>query len=392
MNFFQKNEIKYNLYSFFFVAFLFFNTIFNSSTRTNNLLHLSIITFLISLFYCKPLRDRIKKDKILIKGLLITACFVLYFAFTNLWSSVSEGFFSTLTHGVYLIFYLTLISVILNSQKRNMVLSIIVSGFAILFIYLLITNFNVILHRGPVIKWNPTAQNVIDLSGLAAIALITACHQYFQSRNKLYLLAMILFAFVMLLSQSRGPVLSLLVAFAVCSKRPAISKKNILITLLFLAILFFFIKDTELGVLITTRISETYSQSFLRFSIWLHTLDLVRQQPFFGYGVNYSLNFINYSGEHIQTTHSLYMGALLKGGILGLITLLAMIIYCLKLAITQMKLGENYASMLLIFSLCFFLTEGMFVIGNPQPFWYLFWFPIGCILSSPSNIQQTSKN
>ncbi len=43
----------------------------------------------------------------------------------------------------------------------------------------------------------------------------------------------------------------------------------------------------------------------------------IADQPWLGRGFGYELNFINYSGEHITTTHSVYLGSLLKGGIIG---------------------------------------------------------------------------
>jgi O-antigen ligase len=82
---------------------------------------------------------------------------------------------------------------------------------------------------------------------------------------------------------------------------------------------------TPVGDLLLARFEEMGTQSGLRFSIWRHTLAEIADHPWLGRGFDYGLEFINYSGEHITTTHSVYLGSLLKGGIIGLLLLLAVI-------------------------------------------------------------------
>ncbi|MOA04807.1 O-Antigen ligase [compost metagenome] len=123
-------------------------------------------------------------------------------------------------------------------------------------------------------------------------------------------------------------------------------------------------------------------QSFLRFSIWLHTFDLVSQAPYFGYGFNSELAFTNYSGENITTTHSLYLGSLLKGGLVGLGMLFAVLGYGCILTLRRRHNGMRLEAALFIFMLLFYTSQGMFIVGNPSESWYLFWFPLGVIMST----------
>jgi hypothetical protein len=84
-----------------------------------------------------------------------------------------------------------------------------------------------------------------------------------------------------------------------------------------------------------------------------------------GRGFSYELDFINYSGEHITTTHSVYMGALLKGGIVGLLLLLAVIACGLWQAWRKRRTDSRYSLAILFYALVFMASQGMFIISNP---------------------------
>jgi O-antigen ligase len=110
-----------------------------------------------------------------------------------------------------------------------------------------------------------------------------------------------------------------------------------------------------------------------------------------GRGFTFDLDFINYSGEHITTTHSVYLGTLLKGGILGFFILL-MIIFCgLAFAIGKYVKDKRYEAALFIFALIFMSSQGMFIISNPRESWVLFWLPLAVIIShsKPKNLFYT---
>ena len=373
-------------YTLFFTGFLFFNTVFNGSTRTNNLLHLAILLFICHLIVNKKTRHALAENLVLLRGLLIATVFLLYFTLSNLWSADPGNITATLTHSIYILFYITLTAMVLSSPDRKKILGLIIIGFTAVFTWLLVSNFQVILNRGPVTLHNPTAENVIDLSGLACIALILSVSLYQETKNKLLFPCMALFIFFILLTQSRGPFLSLIIAYLITKGLPGLTRKNIAITSAVILFSVIFLETTALGSLIWLRAEEAYTQSFLRFSIWKHSLELFSPHYLIGNGFNYQLHFINYSGEHIQTAHSLYIGTLLKGGIIGGILLLSLLGYALTMALREPKKGSHCGAILMIFSMLFYTTQGMFIIGNPQEFWYLFWFPVGYALSSsPDN-------
>ncbi|RLR18008.1 O-antigen ligase domain-containing protein [Sodalis-like symbiont of Bactericera trigonica] len=114
----------------------------------------------------------------------------------------------------------------------------------------------------------------------------------------------------LLLTQSRGPLLSLLCALVVLSAlRSTMHGSHLLAmaligagvpTLLFL---------TRFGDIFLQRMASGYQQSFICFGIWRHTLELAAQKPFFGWGLDKQLSFVNMLGDTITTTHSLYLAA-----------------------------------------------------------------------------------
>ncbi|MFT4465963.1 MAG: O-antigen ligase family protein [Sodalis sp. (in: enterobacteria)] len=132
----------------------------------------------------------------------------------------------------------------------------------------------------------------------------------------------------LLLTQSCGPLLSLLCARAVLlTLRSSVRRRHLVAVALIgvgvPALLFM----TRFGDIFLQRMASGYQQSFIRFGIWRHTLELAAQKPFFGWGLDKQLSFINLLGDSITTTHSLYLAALLKGGAAGALLLALVISY-----------------------------------------------------------------
>lgn len=72
------------------------------STRTNNLFHITLALFVLSLLSRQNLSMLVQDCRG--KGLILLAMivFMIYFALSNFWGSEPPRFNSTLTHGTYL--------------------------------------------------------------------------------------------------------------------------------------------------------------------------------------------------------------------------------------------------------------------------------------------------
>ncbi len=169
------------------------------------------------------------------------------------------------------------------------------------------------------------------------------------------------------------------------------TRRNLLIAAALAVLVALLLVMTPVGDMLLARFEELGTQSGLRLSIWHHTLSEMASQPWLGRGFSYELDFINYSGEHITTTHSVYMGALLKGGIVGLLLLLAIIACGLWQAWRKRHTDSRYSLAILFYALVFMASQGMFIISNPRETWVLFWLPLGIALSKGLAENATKK-
>lgn len=170
---------------------------------------------------------------------------------------------------------------------------------------------------------------------------------------------------MMLLTQSRGPIIALVLAVGCTLHLHVFTRRNLLIAAALAVLVALLLVMTPVGDMLLARFEELGTQSGLRLSIWHHTLSEMASQPWLGRGFSYELDFINYSGEHITTTHSVYMGALLKGGIVGLLLLLAVIACGLWQAWRKRRSDSRYSLAILFYALVFMASQGMFIISNP---------------------------
>ncbi|HCT6470394.1 TPA: O-antigen ligase family protein, partial [Morganella morganii] len=194
---------------------------------------------------------------------------------------------------------------------------------------------------------------------------------------------------VMFLTLSRGPIISFFVALILLIRITGISNRALFIMLF--TILFFsgVMHYYDIFEKLVNRFTDVVYSGGVRMDIWSHALGLVKDNLFFGQGVEYKLSFVNKLNESITTTHSVYMGTLLKGGIIGSVLFLLMIFSGVISGVKQFILGERYGLAILIFMLIFISSQGMFVIGNPNEQWILFWLPLAIAMS---NLTPADKN
>ncbi len=220
--------------------------------------------------------------------------------------------------------------------------------------------------------------NVIDLGGYFAIGIISAQIIARESgKHWSYLPALLLFI-GLLLTQSRGPLLALIVSsFLLFAKYKHIHLRHILsiaACLIFISLFFYF---TGCGSEYSQRLIDAYQQSYVRFGIWQNAFEMAEQKPWFGWGFDKTLSFTNSLGDVVTTAHSVYFSTLLKGGIL----LAGVIVAGLGCAWRRFHKGMALEAMIYCFSLMFFITQGMFVIGFPSESRVLFGLPLAIVMA-----------
>lgn len=368
------NKVRYLTFS----LFLFFMPLLGDYFRVTNLFHISFALLLLSLLMDKQFRQQFFAEKDMLYGIMAMSPFLIYFSLSNLWSDNAGNIISTLKHSLYIIAFVALFSKLNKKWRYNLL-------FASLTILCLLTFWyvdkNHILTKRLEHGFFAAPDNVIDLAGYFGIAIFLGLILIRETgRHLLYIPIAILFI-AMLLTQSRGPVLALLIAcLPLLLRFQKNHARHLIITaamLIAIAALAYF---THYSDELIARFVNSYKQSFIRFGIWQHSVELSMQHPWFGWGFDKQLKFVNSVHQHIHTTHSLYFSTLLKGGFVGLVTLMIMIAYGLYRALQHFKNGQALEASIFFFSLMFYLTQGMFVIGNPDIYWVMFWLPYAIIL------------
>lgn len=370
------------LYSAFFALFLFASTLFCGFTRVNNIFHVAAFFFVLLLFRRPLFRQHLIADRRLMTGLILAACYLIYFSLSNLWSTQPSNIESTLKHSLYLLLFLAMMVTLLNGRYRPMIYLALSIGFTGLAIFLISIDHHVLTNRLISLQ-SPGPDNVIDVGGYFAIGIILSLMAYRDLKNRwIWLLPLILLT-GLLLTQSRGPLIALFIALLLTSHTGILTRRNFITAVITLGVTGVALSVSGLGSVVIDRFIELAMQVYLRLSIWQHSLQLISEAPFFGHGFDAQLHFTNYSGEFITTTHNLYLGTLLKGGVVGFIIMLLLIGYGLRCALHCVREGRRLEAALFLFMLIFYLSQGIFNIGNPAEFWYLFWFPLGLMMTAP---------
>lgn len=371
-----------------FSLFIFSLPIFGGQKLVNNLFHASLIFFIVSIIiYRNSIFKEIIKNKdyqTYKNGIIAISIFLLYFSLSGIWNEVPLDISSEIAHSLYIIAFIIIFKIAIQHLSRVQIYSIIAASIVLLCIltlYFADKNHISSSRLNNSFAWAPS--NVIDLGGYFAIGILLIFMVIRDTGKKwLYFPALILF-FGLLLTQSRNPLFSLIITslplLLLLKKSKSYNIKSIIFILILISITVIYMYYNSS---LFTRIGKSYNASFVRFGIWQNAFELFLQKPIFGWGFGKHLNFVNSLNQHIHTTHSIYFGVLLKGGIVGMITFLLMIGYSLKVAFSAFSKGYALECSLFIFSLLFYATQGMFVIANPDTSWILFWLPIAVIYST----------
>jgi len=376
-------------YIYFFVTFVFFSAIFCNVSKINLLFHASLIIFIATLLLSKESRCDFLHDYVFIKSLILPFLFLFYFALSNLWSEAPGNITSTIKHMFYLVVFMCIYRQANKFGYKKHIMGAVFFGMSALSILTLIMvdkTYILSSRLGNGFPWAP--DNVIDLAGYMAIGVFCGIIYIRETGNRwLYLLFPILLI-SLVLTQSRGPFIAFTAAFAfLFTVSPSYTKKNIfygVAVLLFIISLIYF---THFFDNLIWRLENSYKQSFIRFGIWKHALEVSLERPVWGWGYDKSLSFTNSVGEKITTTHTIYLSSLLKGGIVGFLLLISLIGYGILQIKKHLQAQQKAEVSIFIFSLIYYMTQGMFIIGNPQEYWFLFWLPLAVILCTPTKKQ-----
>ncbi|MBP2153244.1 O-antigen ligase family protein [Erwinia rhapontici] len=369
----------------FYAAFLFFLPLVGGLSKVNNTFHIALILSVFFLFFNKNTRDAIFNKTKFNTGLIFISTLLLYFSLSGLWSENSGSVISEITHSVYIIFFIIIFSITTFHDKKNVILAAIFSSIVILCLLTLIYVDKQTLLRSRLENgFSLAPENVIDMAGYYGIGIFCGLILLRETGKKWLYLPIALLFVAMLLTQSRGPLFSLVVALApLVLLLKHLQRKDWLIIGAILVILALAMVFSNGYDVLSARIDKSYSQSFTRFGIWENALSYIQQKPWFGWGFSQELDFVNAIGQRVHTTHSLYFATLLKGGIVGGLLLLAVIVYGFYMGWLQIKANQALEASMFLFGVMFYATQGMFLLSNPSVPWVMFWLPLALVMAQP---------
>ncbi|KNC95140.1 O-antigen ligase family protein [Trabulsiella odontotermitis] len=377
------------IYIWFFISFILFSTIYCGVSRVNLLFHVALSLFLLSFIFSPVVRENVLSDRQYLPAMLLVALFAIYYSLSNLWADHSH-LESSLTHSFYLLVLMALYrQAELAGYKKVVIAAAWLGTIALAILTLIYVDKTKIFTQrlSNAFPWAP--DNVIDLGGYMALGILFSTLLVREMKTFWVLLPVPLLLLCLILTQSRGPMLALVLAgVMVYLLRPNLNLKFLLGLILLLVVVAATLYFSGFLDRFLQRIESSYQQSFIRFGIWQHAFEVSLEKPFFGWGFDKELTFINSINQPVTTTHSLYFSALLKGGFVGFTLFMAMIGFSLWQCKKHLAANHKAEIAILLFALIFYSTQGMFIISNPREYWVLFWLPLIIALSVPPKRQE----
>ncbi|ELV2843500.1 TPA: O-antigen ligase family protein [Enterobacter cloacae] len=379
------SSINLQRYLFYpFVLFMFLSMIFCGVSRVNILFHITLALFIITMIINSETRTCFINDRDFLPALGMTGAFLLYFSLSNLWAE-SSHLSSAISHSFYLFIFLCLYRQCELQERKKYIIGAAYLGIVALTILTLVyVNKDHIFQNRLSRAFPFSPDNVIDLGGYMALGILLSAILVRETRNYWFYIPVPLLLVCLILTQSRGPFLSMIVAAIVAFLcKPKWNFKLLAGSLIVLIVIGSILYFSGFFDIFIKRAEESSRAGSVRFGIWQHAFEVAKQKMIFGWGFNKELEFINGYGQPVTTTHSLYLATFLKGGIVGLLLLLSMILFAGRQCLRHLAANHKAEIAVIVFALMFYVTQGMFVISNPREYWVLFWLPLAIIFSTP---------
>ena len=379
------SSINLQRYLFYpFVLFMFLSMIFCGVSRVNILFHITLALFIITMIINSETRTRFINDRDFLPALGMTGAFLLYFSLSNLWAE-SSHLSSAISHSFYLFIFLCLYRQCELQERKKYIIGAAYLGIVALTILTLIYVNKEHIFQNRLSRAFPfSPDNVIDLGGYMALGILLSAILVRETRNYWFYIPVPLLLVCLILTQSRGPFLSMIVAAIVAFLcKPKWNFKLLAGSLIVLIVIGSILYFSGFFDIFIKRAEESSRAGSVRFGIWQHAFEVAKQKMIFGWGFNKELEFINGYGQPVTTTHSLYLATFLKGGVVGLLLLLSMILFAGRQCLRHLAANHKAEIAVIVFALMFYVTQGMFVISNPREYWVLFWLPLAIIFSTP---------
>ena len=353
---------------FGFIASLGSFYVFPPGKLVNNIYYAGVLAPALFIL-CSQWRIYLTNRVVMLAGLLLT-----YFALSTWWGSNAGGaaFIKSLKYVCYIILYM--FSIAYLYQRENDFWRAIAGVLLIAAVGVLI-NYYEWCYKGSCsdrMFGFVSFHNAVDLgiaygflSVLSILAFIKS--QYFR------VFFVVMGLFFMWAATLTGTRMAVLATFTALATMVLITRRKqglIILGLVFLSGIF--LLDSEL----LHRFSDIKLDQ-PRFLIWRQALTET-DNPWIGLGLFSSFRLhVDKLGITYTTTHSIYAGTFLLGGIIALAILALLYLQALK----DLWVSASASLSLLIYAGVASFTHGTKLIGHPQDYWLFWWFPFGLALA-----------
>lgn len=220
--------------------------------------------------------------------------------------------------------------------------------------------------------------------GFAAIVLLYGCQLQHQYWLWIKLSGLAILVLDMLLTQSRGPILALILTICIVEFLHGKHRKLVIvfiITSIAIGILML-IDAIETPTLISRNGGDTY-----RLQIWQYIWQRILDSPWYGLGLSANETIVFPACSCIPHPHNIFLATMLYGGILGLSVLTMLLVHSSIIAFRQFKRDQQVKFLaFLLFGVICGLTDGNKLIDHPRPMWLYFWLPI-LLIAAQQNLE-----
>jgi len=372
--FFSQKDIQILFRPLLILIVFFF--LLPSKTWRNNFFYFFILIPGLCIVWRNDLSVLLKSK---IYGLSIILC--IYLFLSCLWSTgVDVGeVLANLKYLLCQIMFITLMVLLFVKKNNNFkILLYMLFGAAVTGAFLSIGNgiLNHLIPKGRLFFWGSVPHPILG----AGMYCIGICAGLFCINNDVkdttYLkyveiVGLIIVCISVLLSKSRGPIISLFFMFMLYAGTKK-SMKGVLLLLVLPITVYCIVIWSDSGL--TSKVIE---REFYRFEIWSVELMRMKGHLLFGNGILTDDNLFIHSNIEFIHPHSVYVTTIFYGGIFAGCLLLSILLFSFHIAIRWfVQTKDALCICMILLATLMVATDGSKIVTKPNVIWLIFWLPI----------------
>lgn len=396
----------------FFVP-LFFNFLFitNNIYDVNKIILFKELIYISLLFFCFSILIKSKLPLIRLKESYLLGLWLLFIVFSTLSSqNMSLSFFGSyerdqgfITQLCYLIFtFLLLVFSNLKNINKYIFAAVFTSFLAGIYTLIQASGFDHLINDASFERFSSTIGQPNFLGQFLLLTIWFPIYLFFRTKNnyfKLFYFIVFLTDFsAVFLTYSRATWAGLLLgflltvaAFLVIEKPWGFIRNNLFkISLLFVLIFCFcsvlIFENENFALRFNNALDYKKSSLSVRFTFWGSSADMIKQRPFFGYGLENTADkfsgyykkdwgVLGYVNQYPDRAHNFIIDAILCGGFIGFIFFAIFFIFIFYVIFQNIRKNRNkLLNFICLASLSSYLISLFFsfqVISDGVYFWFI---------------------